>query len=274
MNSEVTIAVITLIGSVIGHFVQYYSKRRIQRGIEFPIEIPAGSKRNSIILIGLGGTGKTTFINSLLGTAIPIKKTHRYVLYRGEAQIPNVTPEGTNGHTRYHMFISDYVGQNIGTLVSSFIWQQKKAFSPVSFGYINALVIMVDLVGPESRNPEKPDTQRINAHLEQWNETALDAVWGLLRPESLKYVCLFINKLDSMEDGSNAAKAAYQERFSGLEKRIRDRLKPETTGIEFEIVIGSTRQGIAQVQQKLVRHSVDADDLPEIKEESEVIGAA
>lgn len=216
-------------------------------------------------MIGLGNSGKTSFINTLLGAEIKIEKTDQYWLYEGIQKIPLVSQIGKqNGHVTHHVYISDYMGQNIGTLVGAFIWQQKKLFSPISYGHINTLIVMVDVLD-EFSPPGKPDEKRIAQHLEQWNATALDAIWGLLHPKSLKYVCLFINKRDALEGLSEPERSCIIAKFEPLRKLLEKRCKPRKTGIDLEVYFGSTNGGFASVVRKLWKHSVDSRVIPEIR---------
>ena len=167
-------------------------------GLTKPIRVKRGN-RNSIMLLGLGGVGKTTFIRGVFGNpnANPAISTEHYELYQTTISIAGQKDEKETRH--YSLFVGDYRGQNLGQLVREFITQQKRAFEPMAYGYINSLILVVDLVPPPERSDDPPlqprkalDAARAELHTEQWNETALDAVFGMLTRGSLRFVCLLV----------------------------------------------------------------------------------
>ena len=265
---DFVLAAFAAAASLICNVVQAKITQQIRKGINDPVRLPAGNRRSSVILIGVGDTGKSTFIKTLLSKKdIEVTKTKKYKLYSG-----SIIDEEENRNTQYRFYIADYKGQNLATLISAFIWQQKWQYSPMAYGHITSLVLIVDLFDRKSADKTKPDEEiRVKKHLEQWNDTALDAVWGLLRIESLKYVCLFINKLDSMADSSPMAQARYTALYDALATRLVKRIKPENIKagvVDFEVVLGSAKTGanVSQVKRKLMEHSVDGHEVTHISE--------
>ena len=243
--------------------------KKVERSFREPVRVPDGEFRNSIVLIGLGGTGKTTFIKALLQNeeANPDEKTEKYEIYHGDRSSGKVANSKKNKKTWF--YIADYKGQNIGQLVRAFILQQKKKYSPVAYSYINSFILMVDLWPPSDRQndpdpspQDKPNMERVDTHNEQWNDTSLDALFGIFT-NSLSYVCLFINKIDLMSDQSEEAKHSYISMYKELAKRIQKRCSP----INVDIILGSAKEGtgITKVTSKLIENSVPNTDEKEVK---------
>ena len=217
--------------------------RELRESIRKPVRVRAPDVRNSVILVGIGGTGKTSLIRHLIRdkNANPEQRTEEYALYHG-------TRSNDGDGATYHLYVSDYRGQNIGTLIRAFILQQKEPWSPMAYGYVGALIVMVDAVAPadypdDDEAPRRPkqmpmNAERVQQHLQQWTETALDAVFGLLTRGSLKGVCLFINKADVM---SHADRDRVEDEFKPLKQILRRRAQAQ--GAEFAMIFGSARNG-------------------------------
>jgi GTPase SAR1 family protein len=226
----------------------------LRRGLREPVAIGPKEKRNSIILVGLGGTGKTTLIRSLLKdpSANPDERTEHYELYHGASS--------TKGDEfTYRFFVSDYKGQDIATLVSSFIIQQLQLYSPMSYGHIQSIILMVDLIPPKAQKDDvdplpvlAANKKRVKTHLDQWSDLALDAIKGLVTDESLRFVCLFINKIDLISDRSPDTDKANCELYAELRRRLEDRF-----GQRVHVILGSTKKGdgLVDLENKLRAHS-------------------
>lgn len=245
-------------------FLAWRSRQRFS-GLTRPAKVKVG-KRNSIMLLGLGGVGKTTFVRNLFQNeeANPTVSTEHYELYETTTIVKNI---GRGNMKRYTLFVGDYRGQNLGQLVREFVTQQKKPFNPMSYGFINSLVLVVDLFPPTEHFDDPPlkprrhaDADRIGLHGSQWNATALDAIFGLLTSGSLKYVCLFVNKSDLLI-GSNAAEIQEElgNRFTDLQARLE--LRARRADAEFELVLGSAKSsaGISHVRKALFERSVEGE---------------
>lgn len=248
-------------------YLAWRSHQRLS-GLTRPAKVKRG-KRNSIMLLGLGGVGKTTFIRHLFRNpaANPTVSTEHYELYRTTIIVcdsgrGDAKPKQGKKHT---LFVGDYRGQNLGQLVREFVTQQKKPFEPMSYGFINSLILVVDLFPPPERIDDPPleprddvDSSRVKLHGNQWNDTALDAVFGLLTSGSLKYVCLFVNKSDLLtESNTTAVQKRVKKRFSDLQSRLEQRAIH--AGADFELVLGSAENstGISRVQEALFERSVE-----------------
>jgi len=246
--SAIITALVTLI-------VEVGAKNRavneVKNSFVLPVQVPNLDKRNSIILLGIGGTGKTSIIKGLLNNneANPNEKTENFTMYEGNRfsvkEEEKETNKANKSNSKYWFYIADYKGQNIGQLVRSFIIQQKKPFSPLAYGHITSLILMVDLVTPKEEahyedipKQEKYNQERVNKHVTEWNDTALDAIFGLLTSE-LRYVCIFINKVDLMNDRSYEAEERYIKIFQPLQEKIKKRVGRATV----KTYLGSARDG-------------------------------
>lgn len=270
--SIIVAAVLTVIGIFVGKTMERnFLKKEIEdtrknirnevkQAYELPIQVPVHDKRNSAIIVGIGGSGKTSLIRGLLNNkdANPDEKTLEFEIYSGDRYSTKNGSDSTG--SRYWFYVADYRGQNIGQLVRSFIVQQKRQFSPLAYGHITSLVLVVDLIPPKddsdsdelSRQVE-PDKNRVDTHLNEWNNTALDAVFGLLT-EEIKYVCLYINKIDLISQRSEEDEKNYISMFNPILKKLKDRAKH----VNITTYLGSAKEGtcINHLTMDLMEHSV------------------
>ena len=229
-------------------------------GASLPVKVEVDERRNSIMLLGIGGTGKTTLIRSLFNdnTANPDIRTDKYVIYSKTERIPAPSPESSCS-----LYISDYVGQNLGMLIRAFLEEQARPYSPMRYGFVESLILMVDVVRPPSLQDQPQDANvnmvhtydkaRVEEHLEQWNTQSLDAVFGMMTA-TLGYVCLFINKVDLLKNRTVEIDRDIMNIFEPLRRALQARC----AGAEFETLIGSALNGggIPRLHSKLTQHSV------------------
>ena len=269
-------AVITAIGSIIAASVQTkknnYLKDRL-KGFWLPSKIPPNSKRNSIIIVGLGGVGKTQLIRTLLrddsvrpghderldelySDKSP-QKTEGYSIHHGE-----FTPKGEN--CIYYLYVSDYCGQNLGNLIRLFITQQTVPYSPMKYGWINTLILMVDIAEPPEKQtwvidkePRPLDIDRLQLNIDMWSELALNAIFGLLTIE-INYVCIFVNKIDLISDDRRQTESLIIEKLTPFLEKVQRR----SGNAEVEIIIGSalTGEGIPRLLERLKKGSEFLDE--------------
>lgn len=252
MDKEVVALISVVITAVVTLVVEFIAKRRaitkVKSSFVLPVQVPNCDKRNSILLLGLGGTGKTSIIKGLLNNdeANPNETTDKFTIYKGDRSSTDEDEEKKQKkNSRYWFYIADYKGQNIGQLVRSFIIQQKRPFSPLAYGHVTSLILMVDLVPPKKEahyedipKQESYNEERVNKHLEEWNDNALDAIYGLLTSE-LRYVNIFINKVDLMSDMSYEAEEKYISIFKAIEQKVKKRSGRATV----KTYLGSAKDG-------------------------------
>jgi hypothetical protein len=119
---------------------------------------------------------------------------------------------------------------------------------------------MVDLYPPsddptETLTADTIDRARVEKHLAQWKETALDAVFGLLTGDALKYVCLFVNKTDVLtQDRRTQIEAAFRPLRIELQRRA------NAIGARFELICGSAAGGMGIPVLKDALRSVATTD--------------
>jgi GTPase SAR1 family protein len=240
--------------------------------LQEPKPLAKNEKRNSIIIVGLGGCGKTTLINRLSGDhrADPEVQTSDYERYCWSEKSNTIEPKFT-----YHM--ADYKGQNIGTLIKGLIKEQKIPYSPMTWGAVNSLIFVVDIAKPYNKNTQTKDftlevenvwQERVQYNIDQWSATALDTIFGFTtKPSnnpnfnSLKYVCLFVNKIDLLPNMENEIKIAYQV--------LSDALLSRCSGLKFELLLGSADKGtaVSALKKSLKDNSWPRDILLEGKDE-------
>ncbi len=264
-NDYLLFALFTIVsGLVVGIGVYLFQENRIN-GRSSDIKVSAGEKKNSIMLVGLGGSGKTALINVLCNINKRVEeKTMDYQIISGSVR---------QRKTTYHLYISDYRGQDLSNLVRSFIIQQMAPYTPMRFGYIDSLIFVVDLF--EHKDDDKGNTieiergqaefdqKRVEKQLEQWNRTAVDAIFGMHVVESLKYICLFINKVDLLADNApemeSNIETAYKKLIDDLKRRCfyTDEQKLQKQYAYFDCIIGSAKKGtgIPILQRNLFTYS-------------------
>lgn len=224
-----------------------------------PPPLAKGEKRNSIILLGLGNSGKTQFISNLLDAedANPMVKTPDYSIYHKRIEPASKIFGKTTGvqeRTVTNLYVSDYLGQNIGNLVRSFLLQQKLEHSPMTFGYVNSLIVVVDGVSVptvEDRH-QRISPERIKENLAQWNQSAIDAIKGFYTKERFSYVCLFVNKMDAVRNsGEKTAERDFAEKFEPIAAILK---KDLASSVRFEMVVGSalTGDGLQTIRRHLI----------------------
>ena len=221
-----------------------------------------GDRVNTVLLVGMEGTGKTELIKSCFGHpgADSTMETEDFRIYTSARDI--------DGKTCW-LHVADYMGQNVGMLVSAFIETQLRRSSPLQYGHVNTLVLMVDLRRPEEdRHVDAPaaptaDPKRIKANLQQWNEMAVDAIFGLLTEPALSYVCLFVNKYDLISEPKRFSKARAQKSYSSLVQYLELKFRPIKAGgkIKVDVIVGSAKHGDghSDLIASLLRHSVAAE---------------
>jgi hypothetical protein len=217
-----------------------------------------GDHVNTVLLVGMEGTGKTELIRNCFGhtTANSTKETEDFEVYTSERNVDG---------KKYWINVADYMGQNIGMLVGTFIDVQRQQRTPLKYGQIHSLVLIVDLRFPEDDRaisaPVAPtaELKRIKTNLEQWNEMAVDAVFGLLTDPPLRYVCLFINKYDLISEPKKFSRERAEKSYADLIEYLKKKVVPVKAGgkIKVDVIVGSAKygDGHSELMANLHQHS-------------------
>lgn len=196
-----------------------------------------------ILIVGLGGVGKTTLVrNAFLNRdADPTQKTLNFAFY-GTAlswrKYPGLDGPGTKA-TDVHCYVSDYRGQDLGSLLKSTQLDPNFRSALRRAGPISQVVIVVDVAAPpERREPHphrvRPDADRIQENNSQWSDLALDAVFSVPDRLHLRDVCLFINKVGILENQGPALEDELRRDYTVLIDRLAlrcRRLDPRLPGV-------------------------------------------
>lgn len=266
--ATVLAAIITSVGSIFVALIQAKKNGELKNtinGFWLPNKIPPKSKRNSAIIVGLGGVGKTQLIQTILRDESVIPGSD------GDETFPNpeqetlvasihqgvFSPKGEN--CTYYLYISDYKGQNLGDLFRFFIEQQRIPYSPMKYGWVNSLIIMVDIAIP-ARQPVFDTDQfqnRIQYTLDNMSDLALNAIFGLITAE-IGYVCIFVNKVDLLSDNRKEIEAIIAEKLEPFFRKVQRR----SGKAMVEIILGSalTGEGIPKLLERLKKSSITLEE--------------
>jgi GTPase SAR1 family protein len=242
---SIVAGVISLIATIIATLFGLLSQRlKAQlKALLLPPPVGIDETRNSVLVVGIGGTGKTSLIKALTGdaNANPRISTNEFRIYKYVQEIQN----DKGGIRRTNMYFADYIGQDLSSLILGFIEEQKRVYSPLRHGFLNSLIIVVDLFDVPARTGDtisKSETfskKRVNENVQEWNTQSLQAVFGLFTKSQLMYICLFINKSDLL----NRFDADMETLILSAYNDLRDELAQFTRGAMLECVIGSADSG-------------------------------
>ena len=242
-------------------------RENLRKALNLKIQTISTHKRvNSAMVLGIGGVGKTSLIKALTQSnlANPNIKTNEYSIYDYVVNKTN-SNSSNNSHSKkteqYQIYLSDYAGAELNSLIRGFLEQQFIHYSPMRYNSVNSLILVVDLFSPPSLPDEQVsksdyiDEKRIQENIDYWDEKALSFVFGMLT-DSLKYICLFINKVDLLdteeinEDEANEIKKKYDTLFKQLSLR--------SSGIFLTRILGSAATGknVEILREHLLQYSV------------------
>src|SRR5262249_15731883 len=163
------------------------------KALQLPPPIKVDETRNSILLVGIGGVGKTSLIRALThDSAAEPDTTGPFKIYKHVEELGN-EPSGIK---RTNLYFSDYRLQNLTYLIGGFLAQQKQLYCPLRYGFLNSLVMVVDVTDPPKYPGEIfPKAQnfspkRVEENLREWNIQSIQATLGLFTRPQLKYICL------------------------------------------------------------------------------------
>lgn len=200
-------------------------------GPRFSLPEKAKEKYVRVAIAGLGGTGKTSLIRHISGcrSADPRMKTGfartysivREVAYEEKTEV-------------YRIDLEDYRGQNVSELLTNIQSSDGKRFP------VTAIVMLVDLfeTDPEHYlpNPDNGilwDEARVNKHLREWSDQLIGAL--LTATPDVKYICLFINKVDLV----NAPMGSQDREIKKLFSAIISSFKSRGSDKLIKVIVGS-----------------------------------
>jgi GTPase SAR1 family protein len=231
------------------------------KALQLPPPVRVDETRNSILLVGIGGVGKTSLIKALThdsaaepDTAGPFK-IYKYVQELGNEP---------SGIKRTNLYIADYRWQNLTDLIGRFVLERKQPYCPLRYGFLNSLIMVVDVADP----PKYPgeivpkaknfSQKRVEYHLTEWNSQSIKAILGLFTRPQLKYICLFINKIDLLigydEAMENEIKAAYLPLLRELHEA--------SEGVRFECKLGSAARDLKIAELRNALRDVRGTETP------------
>jgi GTPase SAR1 family protein len=207
----------------------------------FPRPVRFDQYATNLILIGEGGSGKTTIVHALSGAneAKPDVSTAAMSTY---TLVNEISIETNNQVARrlVRIYTDDYVGQN---------WvqgsQNERLKARQSIVKSSTLVIVVDVAEPGSKTapPSRRDTfqvSRVRDHVRSYNDQAIQTLVALMGTRA--QVVLFINKLDLIYPLTDEIKSAIVQAFRPLVERLE-----EIRGVKLHVILGSATSGAGLV---------------------------
>ena len=250
---------------ILGSLIISFKKRQEIESLRESVKAKNPDKKiNSVMVLGIGGVGKTSLIKSLSNSLVanPKIQTNRYSIYEFK-ETSNNNSNDKKAPQEYEIFLSDYAGEKLEDLVRGFIEQQIIPYSPMRYNSVNTLILVVDLFSPPQLPDEQvtqkkyPDEARIKQNTDYWDEKTLSVIFGMLT-SSLKYLCLFINKIDLLdkEEINEDEILEIKKKFDPLFRRLSLR----SSGIYLTRIVGSasTGENISVLKENLLEYSAKA----------------
>jgi GTPase SAR1 family protein len=231
----------SMTAAVLFSMSQHFKSRL--KALQLPPPVRVDETRNSILLVGIGGVGKTSLIKALIhDPAAEPDTTGPFKIYKQVEGLGN----NPSGIKRTNLYFADYQGQNLTNLIGGFLDGQKRPYCPLRYGYLNTLIIVVDVTDPPKYPGEiVPIAQhfsqkRVEDHLNEWNSQSIQAILGLFTRPQLKYICLFINKIDLLIGYDEAMDSEIKEAYLPLLRELHE----ASEGVRFECKLGSAARDL------------------------------
>jgi hypothetical protein len=238
--------------------------RRRLTGVRFQLPEQYIESYNRVLLVGLGGSGKTTLIRELTGnkSASPRIKSADLLTYSLVHEIVYQEINYAKSHV-CRIDIDDYRGQEPAQILAG--WNVDKLEAPPAFS-CTSVIFLVDLfeepahAGDTQEPQETWNNTRVQKHLTEWPQSLVRSVIYMARQGNLKYICLFVNKVDLLSVYSTAKAPEIFALFGPID----DALASVSAGALYERIVGSAAKdiGVSQVLNRLVEVSSPAGPGP------------
>jgi GTPase SAR1 family protein len=241
-----TVGFLTSVASSMTAAVLFSMSQRLKgrlKALHLPPPVRVDETRNSILLVGIGGVGKTSLIKALTHDLAAEPDTiGPFKFYKHVEELGN-EPSGIK---RTNLYFADYPWQNLTDLIGRFLLEQKQPYCPLRYGFLNSLIMVVDVTeSPKYPGEIFPKAQnfsqkRVEDNLKEWNSQSIQAILGLFTRPQLKYICLFINKVDLLVGYDEAMENEIKEAHLPLMRE----LKEASDGVRFECLLGSAARDL------------------------------
>lgn len=225
-------------------------KRRLT-GPRFSLPEKFEESMNRVLLVGIGGVGKTSLIKKITAHS-EIDPRIRSADFRTYSLVHEVS--STRSQKVCRIDIDDYRGQDLGQLVDA--WSTRK--NGLKNANIESIVMVVDLFKPVGaggaalRSSPNIDLDRVNHNISEWSNAAISAIMSLPsnRP---RYICLFINKCDALVPWTEES----EDKIVSLYQPLADALGSRSSGGLFRVIVGSavSDRGTMRLLHELIEQS-------------------
>lgn len=198
------------------------------------------SRAINAVLIGEGGSGKTTLIRALTGAseASPDIGTDSISTY---SLVHEVTVNQNNSKKRriFRIYIDDYVGQQLIDCINDKTINERLEKIPAAFP-----IIVVDLfpkiTGKEENKYKNIDQERVDEQLRIFHGNTIQLM--LTRSVNTKDIVVFINKIDKLSNVSKNSYESARNAYSSLIEQLED-----IRGKRVHVIVGSAQTGCGVV---------------------------
>jgi hypothetical protein len=207
------------------------------KALQLPPRVGGDETRNSILLVGIGGVGKTSLIRALIDPAAEPDTTGPFQIYKHVEELGN-EPSGIK---RTNLYFADYRWQNLTDLIGRFLLEQKRPYCPLRYGFLNSMSMVVDVTdssmfpGEIFTKARNFSQKRVEDNLNEWNRQSIQATLGLFTRPHLKYICSFINKVDLLIGYNEAMENKIKEAYSPLLRELNE----ASESVRFKCMLGS-----------------------------------
>jgi GTPase SAR1 family protein len=231
------------------------------KALQLPPPIKVNETRNSILLVGIGGVGKTSLIKALThDSAAEPDTAGPFKIYKHVEELGNES----SGIERTNLYFADYRWQNLTYLIGGFLLEQKQPYCPLRYGFLNSLIIVVDVTDhPKYPSEIVPKAQifsqkRVEDNLNELNSQSIQAILGLFTRPQLKYICLFINKIDLLSGYDEAMENEIKKAYLPLLHELNE----ATEGVRFECKLGSAARDLKIAELRNALRDVQGTETP------------